>query len=95
MSPKRSNPNPRRGDRKGGPPGRRTPPPEATGLEARYLQYQSKSETKMRVRLRDGQSLEGIIRGFDRDVLTVEPAVGEAVTIRKSEICYVEEPDDA
>jgi hypothetical protein len=95
MSPRRPKPNTRRGDRKGGPPGRRTPPPEATGLEARYLQYQSKSETKMRIRLRDGQALEGIIRGFDRDVLTVEPAVGEAVTIRKSEIRYVEEPDDA
>jgi hypothetical protein len=95
MSPKRSKPNPRRGDQKGGPPGRRTPPPESTGLETRYMQYQSQSEAKMRIRLRDGQSLEGVIRGFDRDVLTVEPAVGEAVTIRKSEISYVEEPDDA
>ena len=46
----------------------------------------------MKIRLRDGQSLEGVVRGFDRDVMTIEPELGEPVTIRKSEIRYIEEP---
>ena len=60
-------------------------------MEARYLQHKKKTSAVMRVQLRDGQSVEGVIREFDREVLTVEADSGP-VLIRKSEIRYIEEP---
>jgi len=76
-------------------PARRVPPPESTGLEARYLEQLGATGWPVRVRLRDGQQLEGTVVGFDREILTVGPAVGEPVTVRKSEVRCIEELEPA
>ncbi len=94
MSPNRRN-SPRRHHSKGRPEGPRMPPPEATGLEAAYLQYRVDAALPTRVRLRDGQSIDGVIREFDRSVLTIEAADGVPVTIPKAEIGYLEEIEES
>jgi hypothetical protein len=76
---------------KGVGPARRVPPPENTGLETQYLEALGRAGSPIRVRLQDGHELEGIVVEFDREILTIEPAVGEAVTIRKSDVRYIEE----
>ena len=81
----------RRDGHKHRPGARRAPPPETTGMEARYLLSQGRSGGRVRLRLRDGHAIEGIIREFDREILTIEPEMGDAVTIRKAEIRYLEE----
>jgi hypothetical protein len=80
-------------EHKGGPraAGRRPPPPESTGFEALYLQQQREARAPVRVVLEDGGSIEGIVRGFERDVLVVQPEIGDAVRIRKSGIRYIQE----
>jgi hypothetical protein len=91
MSMKRSKGPSRTDERPPRPGARRVPPPETTGMEARYLLAQGRSGRPVRLRLRDGNAIEGIVREFDREILTVEPDVGDPVTIRKSEIRYLEE----
>ena len=73
------------------PRGRKPPPPEATGLEARYYKERGESEAPIRVVLMDGGTVRGIVRESDREVLVVEPEIGDAVRVRKSGIRYVEE----
>jgi hypothetical protein len=70
--------------------GRRAPPPEATGFEARYLAGLHATGTPVRLHLRDGTSIEGVLRDHDRELLSVETSHGE-VAVRKREIRYLEE----
>lgn len=92
---KRGDPRSRRPDSRGKPGGRpgarRPPPPESTGLEARYFAERGESGTPVRVVMLDGGSVEGIVRGSDREMLVVEPEIGDAIRVRKSGIRYIEE----
>lgn len=77
----------------GGRPGagRRPPPPESTGIEARYLEQQRDAARPVRIVMQDEGTIEGVVREFERDVLVVEPEIGDPVRIRKSGIRYIEE----
>jgi hypothetical protein len=70
--------------------GPRTPPPESTGFEERYLAAKSAAAAPMRIHMQDGESFEGALREFDRDHIEVEQR-GRRVRLRKSHIRYVEE----
>jgi len=86
---------PRRDSRGGGSgpprPGRRVPPPDSTGFEARYLDAALDEGLSLRVRMSDGKAVEGTVREHDREILTIDVKDGGPVMIRKAEIRYVEE----
>ena len=85
----RGRPRHERTDRRSGPV-HRTPPPESTGFEERYLTGRAAAGTPIRVRLTDGESFEGPIREFDRDTIEIEHS-GRRIRLRKSMIRYIEE----
>ena len=72
--------------------GRKPPPPESTGFEARYFEERGASGAPVRVVMLDGGCVEGVVRGSDREMLVVEPEIGDAIRVRKSGIRYIEEP---
>jgi hypothetical protein len=73
--------------------GRRVPPPEATGLEARYLASLQATGSPVRIHLCDGTSIEGVVGDHDRELLAVRSATcgGREIAVRKREIRYLEE----
>ena len=75
-------------------PGRRKAPPPATGHEAEYLQQVKDARAKVVVRLADGQSVEGVVEYFDRDMVKITRPEGPHVFVRKSDIRYLEEAGD-
>jgi small nuclear ribonucleoprotein (snRNP)-like protein len=72
------------------PPGRRTPPPTRTGLEAKFFSDAIRSGARLVLMLADGRKVRGTVREFDRDQVTIEEATG-SVVIRKSDIRYLYE----
>ena len=87
---------PRRDSRRSshsGPPrqGRRVPPSDHTGLEARYFEGAINEGVSLRVRMSDGKAVEGRVRENGREILTLDVEGGGPVMIRKAEIRYVEE----
>ena len=82
----------RDGGRRGGPP-RRKAPPDATGAEAAYLQQVKDERTPLVVHLVSGQTVDGVIEYFDRDMIKVTRPAGPHVFVRKSDIRYMEEAD--
>jgi len=73
------------------PPARRTPPPDATGAEAKYLLQIKESGTPMVVSLTDGETVRGVIEYYDRDMIKINRDTGPNVFIRKSSIRYMYE----
>lgn len=71
--------------------GRRTPPPERTGLEAAFLGRIVDTQELLKIRFRDGETIEGTIESFDRDTVVIRLKHGPAVVYRKSEIRCFEE----
>jgi hypothetical protein len=78
----------RNGDRRGP---RRTPPPETTGEEAKYLRGQKQAASPMVFRLVDGRTVRGRIEGFDRDMIRLTCDDDSNLVVRKSEIRYAYE----
>lgn len=72
-------------------PGRRPPPPDATGDESRELTAWSASGAAVVVRLLDGRSVSGRVAGFDRDQIQIDPPDGASVFLRKDSIRTIEE----
>jgi hypothetical protein len=87
---KRDGRNGRSGTDGGSATGPRTPPPESTGFEDRYLAAKSAAAAPVRIHMQDGESFEGAMREFDRDHIEVEQP-GRRLRLRKSRIRYVEE----
>ena len=80
----------RSGDRRGP---RRTPPPEATGEEAKYLRGRKSADSTMVFELVDGRTLRGRIAGFDREMIRLACDDETNLIVRKTEIRYAyEEP---
>jgi hypothetical protein len=76
----------------GGRSARRTPPPEATGFEARYLTGLHATGSTVRLHLRDGTVIEGIVLDHDRELMSLTASGdGREIAVRKSEIRYLEE----
>ncbi len=74
----------------GRPSGPRTPPPPATGLEAKFYQDTIRSGTRVVLSLADGSTVRGVLKEFDRDQIMIEQASGSTV-VRKSTIRYISE----
>jgi hypothetical protein len=74
----------------GNGPKNRTPPPDSTGFEQRYLETRAAAGAPVRVHLDDGERLEGPVRDVDRDHLEIEHA-GRRVRVRKARVRYLEE----
>jgi hypothetical protein len=73
-------------------PGRRSPPPHETGLEARYLRERMSAGDPLELSLADGRTIRGPVVDFDQDLITIRAEVGTLV-VRKSEIRYLREAD--
>ena len=81
---------PRRKAGGGRSPARRTPPPDATGLEAKYLEIMASSGASLIVVTSDGKKIRGVVREFDAELLTLD-GEGGPVVLRKSSIRYLYE----
>jgi sRNA-binding regulator protein Hfq len=78
------------------PGARRAPPPESTGEEAEFLTAVQAAARRVRVHLRDGRVLCGVVEHFDRETIGLAADGGSALVLRKSDIRYVSaEEDDA
>ncbi len=77
-----------RGD--GRPSGLRTPPPPATGLEARFYEDTIRAGTRVVLSLADGCTVRGVLKEFDRDQIMIERA-SDSIVVRKSTIRYISE----
>jgi len=71
--------------------GRRTPPPERTGLEAAFLARIVDNGQTLTIRFNDGETLQGKVESFDCDTIEIREEDGPAVVYRKSDIRYLEE----
>jgi hypothetical protein len=72
-------------------PGGRRPPAEWTGHEAEYLDSLRDLGTPLRVRLRDGRTVFGVIEYYDRDMLKLQRPAGPHLLLRKSDIRTLQE----
>lgn len=82
---------PRQGGRgpKGSKPGRKMPPPEQTGEEAKFLFQLRDKQTNVTVKLVDGRTFTGTIEYYDRYMIKVVPEEGPGFFIRKTDIRYM------
>ena len=71
---------------RGGRPAPRTPPPEVTGDEARYLWTLRADETPIKVTLSNGEVVIGTITYFDHDMVKIEAMTGPSLVVRKTDI---------
>ena len=78
-----------RGEGSNASSGRRMPPSESTGSEAKYLSKNKEDSTPMVVRLVDGEMVRGVIEYYDRDMIKINCPTGPNVFIRKRKICYM------
>lgn len=69
------------------------PPPEATGLESKYLGQKKDTIAPLVIRLRDGRTVQGVIESYDRSVITIRTAEGPPLAIRKTDIRYLHEDE--
>lgn len=87
----------RRGSKHGSPrkPGqvRRTPPPDDTGAETRFLNDVKSARSPIVVELRDGSQVEGVIEYFDRHMVKVTCDEGPHRFVRKGDILTIHEAD--
>ncbi len=75
---------------RGQPPrGRRTPPPDGTGFEERFLRSIQKDGTQIGVCLQGGVQLEGTVERFDAQTITLDCGTDGERVVRKSEIRYL------
>lgn len=65
-----------------GPPGRRQPPPDATGREAELYDRLVADRTPVDVRTTDGRSHRGTVVEFDGDHLTLRSVEAASPEIR-------------
>ncbi len=72
------------------PSGLRTPPPTATGLEAKFYEETISDGTRVVVFLADGSTVRGVLKEFDRDQIMIEQA-SDSIVVRKSTIRYMSE----
>ena len=74
----------------GRPSGLRTPPPPATGLEAKFYKDKISAGTPVVLSLADGSTVRGVLKESDRDQIMIERASG-SIVIRKSTVRYISE----
>ena len=70
--------------------GLRTPPPPATGLEAKFYEDTISAGTRVVLSLADGSTVRGVLKQFDRDQIMIKRA-SDSIVVRKSTIRYISE----
>jgi small nuclear ribonucleoprotein (snRNP)-like protein len=83
--------NKRRRNTRSAPSARKAPPPEATGREARFIAEKKEEGGELRVHMRDGESFQGRIEYYDKEMIKIIPDSGPTVFIRKEQIRLIEE----
>lgn len=73
------------------PPPKRTPPPDHTGEEARYLQELKDNKTPVVVVLSHGEEIHGWVEYYDREMIKVNRVAGPNLFVRKADIRYLHE----
>ena len=71
--------------------GRRTPPPERTGLEGAFLARIVDTRAVLKIQFGNGETIHGTVESFDRDTIEIRQKDGPTVVYRKSDIRYLEE----
>ena len=83
----------RGGEDRSGPPKRRSPPPDATGAEAAYIEQLKEEQAVLDFTLQDGTTIRGTITYFDREMVKIAPESGPTRFVRKSDIRLIAETD--
>ena len=73
------------------PPGRRTPPPEATGAEVCFLNEIKERRALVVVELSDGLRMSGRVEYFDRNMIKLTRPGGANVFLKKSDVRLIQE----
>ena len=73
------------------PAAARQEPPDFTLREAQYLKYLVASKTRVRLKLRDNEQVEGVLEYYDASFIRLTRAGDANVFVYKSEIKYLEE----
>jgi sRNA-binding regulator protein Hfq len=71
--------------------GRRTPPPERTGLEAAFLGRIVETQATIKIQFSGGETIHGKVESFDRDTIAIRQKDGPTIVYRKSDIRFLEE----
>jgi sRNA-binding regulator protein Hfq len=71
--------------------GRRTPPPEGTGLEAAFLSRIVDTGQSLTIHFNDGKTIRGHVESFDRETIAIRQQDGPTVIYRKKDIRFLEE----
>ncbi len=69
----------------------RTPPPEETFEEAAFLKALGEKQRPVRIKLRDGQMVQGWIEYYDRNMVRLTREGAPNLFIFKHEIMYIAE----
>lgn len=82
--------------RKGGAPvQKRQVPPDQTNAENFYYVKQMQSKTPMVIKLKDGETLKGVIEWYDRSCLKLNRDGDPNVLLYKSNIKYMYKDEEA
>jgi len=69
----------------------KTPPPEETCEEAAYLKALGEKQQQVSVKLLDGETVQGWIEYYDKNMIRVTREKGPNLFIFKHEIAYIVE----
>jgi sRNA-binding regulator protein Hfq len=69
----------------------RQPPPDHTLQEAQYLKSLVANKTRVRVKLRDDQQVDGVVEYYDSSFIRLTREDDANLFLYKSEIKYLEE----
>jgi host factor-I protein len=81
--------------RKSAPVQKRQVPPDQTNAENFYYVKQMQSKTPMVIKLKDGETLKGVIEWYDRSCLKLNRDGDPNVLLYKSNIKYMYKDEDA
>ena len=73
------------------PQKKKSPPPESTNEEAAYLKRLAEKQTRVSVKLTDGETLRGFIEYYDRNMLRLTREGKPNLFIFKHQITYLAE----
>jgi host factor-I protein len=73
------------------PQKKKSPPPESTNEEAAYLKRLAEKQTRVSLKLNDGETLRGFIEYYDRNMLRLTREGKPNLFIFKHQITYLVE----
>ena len=79
------------GGQNGSPRKPKTPPPQETSEEAAYLKMLGEKQKPVRIKLADGEVVEGWIEYYDKDIIRITRETQPNLFIYKNRVKYLYE----